>query len=108
MKLNSFYMVTMPISVAKILMKRNGDKGNPETLVMKVPTADFSHESYDEFLYNKGIFNVFSNLLFNGDITVEQFRELRIYEVVEMNGKQVKKDLAKYQDFLNSTIYGCN
>ena len=63
MKLDLFYQIEMPVSVARVIMKQTGDKGDPKTLVMKIPTNNLSHDAFDEFLYGKEVFKLFLDLL---------------------------------------------
>lgn len=106
MNTQAFYIITMPVSVAKVLQKLKGDKGDPNDFIFKYPTPDFSHESYDLFLYKQGFFQVLLELVFSEKITPAQFNEIRIYEAIERGGIEIGRTLCKNQDFRDCVMGG--
>lgn len=106
MNTQAFYIITMPESVAKVLMKMKGNNGDPNDLIMKYPTPDFSHSSYDRFLHTQEFFGLFFELVCSGRITPDQFKKLRIYEAIEKDGIEIGRVLCKNQEFRDCVMGG--
>ena len=108
MRTACFYRIEINERVARAIMKQVGDTGDPKTLVIQAPTRDFSHESFDEFMYNgedKAFFPRLMSLIGIDGVTVDDVRESRIYQVTYI-GTREHKVLTPNQDFRDMIAFG--
>lgn len=106
MQLKLYYVLNFPIAAAKALMREVGDTGDPETLVIQYPVSDFSHESFDDFMYGSGhMMSDMLTLLQEGKFSEKDFRGIRIYEAVELPNGHKHKELCHLQDFQDVQLF---
>ena len=108
MKTACFYRIEINEKVARAIMKQVGDTGDPKTLVIQAPTKNFSHESFDEFMYSgadKAFFPMIMSLIGTDGVTADDVRESRIYQVTRI-GTREHKVLTPNQDFRDMVAIG--